>query len=246
MYTGGLVWVVGMVSPERRGRAIGLYGLCVWSGFTIGPPLGQIAHELGGSTPSGRWPRCRRRIGAAGGRRLPRRRRRRSTRAGGSCCRPGRSSRASAAASQGIGIAAINGFVVLLCIDRGVRPGQRRHRDRAVRVLDAGRAAGRRRAARPAGAAAHDDDRRHPRRHRAAADRRRSRLVGGRPRLHPVRHLLDAAVPGARDAGRRRGRAVAARRRPGRVLELLRPRVRRRCAGARADRVAARATAPCT
>ena len=48
VYTGGLVWVVGIVAPERRGRAIGLYGLCVWSGFTIGPPLGQIAHELGG------------------------------------------------------------------------------------------------------------------------------------------------------------------------------------------------------
>src|SRR5690349_4309742 len=50
VYTGGLVWVVGMVGPEQRGRAIGLYGLCVWSGFTIGPPLGQLAHDLGGFT----------------------------------------------------------------------------------------------------------------------------------------------------------------------------------------------------
>ena len=120
VYTAGLVWVVGMVAPERRGRAIGLYGLCVWSGFTVGPPLGQIAHAAR---------RVQRRLGAGGGAagaRRPRgqpaaapRRRRRSTRAGGSCCRAARSGPASAAAWRGIGIAAINGFVVLLCIDRG-------------------------------------------------------------------------------------------------------------------------------
>jgi len=119
VYTGGLVWVVGMVGPEQRGRAIGLYGLCVWSGFTVGPPLGQVAHELGGFTAVWLLAAIPPAIGALlllrldppppspqhEGRRqlLPR-----------AAIRPG-----IGGGMAGVGIAAITGFVVLLCVDRG-------------------------------------------------------------------------------------------------------------------------------
>ncbi len=119
VYTGGLVWVIGMVAPERRGRAIGLYGLCVWSGFTIGPPLGQVAHELGGFNAVWALAAVPPAIGALVVSRLPappeppaHEGRRQLLPAG--AVKPG-----IGGGLAGIGIAAINGFVVLLCIDRG-------------------------------------------------------------------------------------------------------------------------------
>jgi MFS family permease len=119
VYTGGLVWVVGMVAPERRGRAIGLYGLCVWSGFTVGPPVGQIAHQLGGFNAVWALAAVPPAIGALVISRLPpppaspEHEGRRQLLPRGSI-RPG-----IGGGMAGIGIAAINGFVVLLCIDRG-------------------------------------------------------------------------------------------------------------------------------
>jgi MFS family permease len=119
VYTGGLVWVIGMVAPERRGRAIGLYGLCVWSGFTVGPPLGQIAHELGGFNAVWALAAVPPALGAIVVSRLPApadppaHEGRRQLLPRGSI-RPG-----IGGGMAGIGIAAINGFVVLLCIDRG-------------------------------------------------------------------------------------------------------------------------------
>ena len=119
VYTGGLVWVIGIVAPERRGRAIGLYGLCVWSGFTIGPPLGQIAHELGGFNAVWALAAIPPVLGAVVVSRLPaapappEHEGRRQLLPRGSI-KPG-----IGGGMAGIGIAAINGFVVLLCIDRG-------------------------------------------------------------------------------------------------------------------------------
>ena len=118
VYTGGSCgWSDRGARPSRP--AIGLYGLCVWSGYTVGPPLGQIAHELGGFTAVWRWRRSRRALGAhrVSGCRL--RRRRRSTRAGGQLLPRGSIRPGIGGGMAGIGIAAINGFVVLLCIDRG-------------------------------------------------------------------------------------------------------------------------------
>ena len=51
VYTAGSAWVVDMAPPERRGRIIGLYGLAIWGGLALGPPIGELilhATELRG------------------------------------------------------------------------------------------------------------------------------------------------------------------------------------------------------
>jgi MFS family permease len=42
VYTAGSAWVVDLAPPDRRGRIIGLYGLAIWSGLALGPPLGEL------------------------------------------------------------------------------------------------------------------------------------------------------------------------------------------------------------
>lgn len=42
VYTAGSAWIVDLAPPERRGRIIGLYGLAIWGGLTLGPPIGEL------------------------------------------------------------------------------------------------------------------------------------------------------------------------------------------------------------
>jgi len=42
VFTAGSTWVVDLAPPERRGRLIGLYGLSIWSGLSLGPPIGEL------------------------------------------------------------------------------------------------------------------------------------------------------------------------------------------------------------
>jgi MFS family permease len=42
VYTAGSAWVVDMSPPDRRARLIGLYGLAIWGGLTLGPPIGEL------------------------------------------------------------------------------------------------------------------------------------------------------------------------------------------------------------
>lgn len=48
VFTAGSAWNVDMAPPERRGRMIGLYGLAIWTGLTLGPPVGELLLHLGG------------------------------------------------------------------------------------------------------------------------------------------------------------------------------------------------------
>jgi MFS family permease len=41
VFTAGATWVVDLAPPGRRARVIGLYGLAVWSGLSLGPPIGD-------------------------------------------------------------------------------------------------------------------------------------------------------------------------------------------------------------
>ncbi len=48
VFTAGSAWIVDLAPPERRGRVIGLYGLAVWAGLSIGPLFGElIQHNAG-------------------------------------------------------------------------------------------------------------------------------------------------------------------------------------------------------
>lgn len=48
VFTAGSAWVVDMAPAHRRGRMIGLYGLAIWTGLTLGPPIGVLMERLGG------------------------------------------------------------------------------------------------------------------------------------------------------------------------------------------------------
>jgi len=50
VYTAGSAWIVDLAPPARRGRVLGLYGLAVWGGLSVGPLIGQLLLDAGGYT----------------------------------------------------------------------------------------------------------------------------------------------------------------------------------------------------
>ncbi|MDX6609224.1 MAG: hypothetical protein QOF85_1149 [Solirubrobacterales bacterium] len=42
VFTASSAWVVDLAPADRRGRVIGLYGLSVWAGLSIGPLIGEL------------------------------------------------------------------------------------------------------------------------------------------------------------------------------------------------------------
>ncbi len=64
VYTAGSAWIVDLAPEERRGRVLGLYGLAVWGGLSVGPLLGEVLLDAGGYTLV--WI-CRRGAAGAGG-----------------------------------------------------------------------------------------------------------------------------------------------------------------------------------
>jgi MFS family permease len=50
VYTAGSAWIVDLAPEERRGRVLGLYGLAVWGGLSVGPLAGELLLDLGGYT----------------------------------------------------------------------------------------------------------------------------------------------------------------------------------------------------
>jgi MFS family permease len=50
VFTAGSAWIVDIAPPERRGRVIGLYGLAVWSGLSVGPLIGELLLNASGYT----------------------------------------------------------------------------------------------------------------------------------------------------------------------------------------------------
>lgn len=47
VFTAGSAWVADMTPVKRRARMIGLYGLAIWSGLTIGPAIGEALRSVG-------------------------------------------------------------------------------------------------------------------------------------------------------------------------------------------------------
>ena len=48
VFTAGSAWNIDMAPEEHRGRMIGLYGLAIWTGLTLGPPIGVLLQNAGG------------------------------------------------------------------------------------------------------------------------------------------------------------------------------------------------------
>lgn len=48
VYTAGSAWIVDLAPEERRGRVLGLYGLAVWGGLSVGPLVGQLLLDHSG------------------------------------------------------------------------------------------------------------------------------------------------------------------------------------------------------
>jgi MFS family permease len=50
VFTAGSAWIVDLAPEDRRGRVIGLYGLAVWGGLSIGPLIGELLLHASGYT----------------------------------------------------------------------------------------------------------------------------------------------------------------------------------------------------
>ena len=50
VFTAGSAWIVDLAPEDRRGRVIGLYGLAVWAGLSIGPLVGELLLHASGYT----------------------------------------------------------------------------------------------------------------------------------------------------------------------------------------------------
>jgi MFS family permease len=48
VFTAGVTWAVDLAPAERRGQAIGMFGLAIWGGITIGAVIGEALLALGG------------------------------------------------------------------------------------------------------------------------------------------------------------------------------------------------------
>ncbi|MCD6727325.1 MAG: MFS transporter [Solirubrobacteraceae bacterium] len=48
VFAAGLAWVVDLSTGQRRGRAIGIFGLAIWGGLGLGSMVGQITYDVGG------------------------------------------------------------------------------------------------------------------------------------------------------------------------------------------------------
>jgi MFS family permease len=50
VYTAGSAWIIDLAPAARRGRVLGLYGLAVWGGLSVGPLAGEVLLQTSGYT----------------------------------------------------------------------------------------------------------------------------------------------------------------------------------------------------
>jgi MFS family permease len=48
LYTAGATWAVDLAPADRQGKALGLFGLAVWGGLSLGPLAGELLHSAAG------------------------------------------------------------------------------------------------------------------------------------------------------------------------------------------------------
>lgn len=123
VYTGGAAWLVSLCPAERRGRVVGLYGIYMWLGITLGTLAGTVAMRVVGFPAV--WGLCTA-VGVAGLLSVatkkspprPKAVRARSSLLPAAAVMPG-----IALSLAALGYAAVAAFVSLLMLSRGVANG---------------------------------------------------------------------------------------------------------------------------
>lgn len=125
VYTAGATWAVDLSPPDRRGFALGMFGLAVWGGLSLGPVAGELLRSSAGYNAVWILTAALPAAGAAIALRVPEQRRAQvsgqrkpGTLFPRSARRPG-----LALALANIGYAALAGFVILHLQARGIGGG---------------------------------------------------------------------------------------------------------------------------
>ncbi|MCW3069918.1 MAG: transporter [Solirubrobacterales bacterium] len=125
VYTAGATWAVDLAPEEQSGFALGLFGLAVWGGLSLGPVAGELLRSSAGFDAVWTLTAVLPLVGAAIAMRLPEPARTADAAPSGPLAffpraahRPG-----VALALANIGYAALAGFVVLLLRARGIGGG---------------------------------------------------------------------------------------------------------------------------
>ncbi len=71
VFTAGAAWTVDLAPEEARGRAIGLFGLTIWSALTVGPLIGEGLRQAAGYDAVWAFAAAAPLLGAAVARALP-------------------------------------------------------------------------------------------------------------------------------------------------------------------------------
>ena len=123
VFTAGSAWNVDMAPEERRGRMIGLYGLAIWTGLTLGPPIGVLLQHAGGFSLVWAFAAGAPLLGAAIAARLPEQyHAREASRRGPFISREALGPGVTFALSV-FGFAAVSAFIVLSLDERGIGHG---------------------------------------------------------------------------------------------------------------------------
>ena len=123
VFTAGATWTVDLSPADRRGQAIGLFGLAIWSGLAAGPLIGEALLHVGGYDLVWAFAAVSPAAGALLARRLP------DPHVPDPDLSPvellPRAARVPgvALALGNVGYAALNGFVVLHLAERGIGHG---------------------------------------------------------------------------------------------------------------------------
>jgi MFS family permease len=123
VFTAGSAWNIDMAPEDRRGRMIGLYGLAIWTGLTLGPPIGVLLQDAGGFNLVWAFACGAPLLGALIAARLPETYARRESEHRGPFISREAVGPGGTFALSVVGFAAVSAFIVLSLDDRGIGHG---------------------------------------------------------------------------------------------------------------------------
>ena len=123
LYTAAAAWVVDVTPEERRGETIGIFGMAIWLGLSLGPPIGEALRAIGGFDLVWAFAAVAPAVGAVVAARTPEDRHVASTPSESVLLPRGALLPGLALGCAVIGFAAMQGFVILMLDDRGVAHG---------------------------------------------------------------------------------------------------------------------------